>query len=279
MVRAKRRINRLYFNLKNYSEAIKYFKLGYIISKDYVFKFYINYAEKCLNDAKNNQKIKKLKYVINLPNEDGEKLVDLLSTYLDSEIIDGKTANKLSDAINYCLQMNSFKLQSYATVLLFKYVEPLRSEILKDALISINLYDGIKAGILCFLVGEGYEGEISAVIGNIFKKKVIYKPHLNFENDIFSTAYALCISKAFASIDDLKIIRDTYEVVANVLYNYIGEVEFNDARSLSAVIYEYSNVAKIISRRDFIKFFDANQREIKKIENILSENGITIKNK
>ena len=47
--------------------------------------------------------------------------------------------------------------------------------------------------------------------------------------------------------------------------------EITDVRSLSAVIYELSTIAKIKSRREFASFFEGNLREIKRIKSLIQE--------
>ena len=75
--------------------------------------------------------------------------------------------------------------------------------------------------------------------------------------------------------EDLLVIKETAEKIVKVLSREIMlNGEYKDARSLSAVFYEYSGLNNIKSRREFLNHFDANQQEVKKIESVLSLNGI-----
>jgi hypothetical protein len=142
---------------------------------------------------------------------------------------------------------------------------------MKKALISVNVYDRIKSGVLGFLTADGCDEEIGAVFGNVFRKIKFYKADFGAQDTVFTEAYAYVFAKLAPMEKDMKPIY----LSAISIYEKIKEkgllLEIKDVRSLSAVMYELSSIAKIKSRREFANFFEGNLREIKRIKSLIQE--------
>ena len=51
------------------------------------------------------------------------------------------------------------------------------------------------------------------------------------------------------------------------------KLKFDDVCSLSALVYELSNIEPILSRREYLKFFSANARNVKKYKQFFIDAG------
>ena len=197
-----------------------------------------------------------------------KKITSLMKASAEDRLI---AQGEAYDLAKYAFSSNSYQLQSSVVTLLGELATETAVEIMKKALISVSVYDRIKAGILGFLTADGFDGEQGAVFGNIFRKIKFYKAEFIDKNSVFTEAYAYVFAK-FAPIEkDLEPLKTSAESIYQKLKEKGVLNSVLDVRSLSAVIYELSTIAKIKSRREFASFFEANLREIKRIKSLIDE--------
>ena len=252
------------YNLESYAEAEESFKKAYQINRGYITKYYLKLSEK--------RTYKSLEYTFDLQANDKlqalKKITSLMKASAEDRLI---AQGEAYDLAKYAFSSNSYQLQSSVVTLLGELATETAVEIMKKALISVSVYDRIKAGILGFLTADGFDGEQGAVFGNIFRKIKFYKAEFIDKNSVFTEAYAYVFAK-FAPVEkDLEPLKTSAESIYQKLKEKGVLNSVLDVRSLSAVIYELSTIAKIKSRREFASFFEANLREIKRIKSLIDE--------
>ena len=71
------------------------------------------------------------------------------------------------------------------------------------------------------------------------------------------------------------MVREILKNSAENIYNNLKEKgcleKVSDVKALSATMYELAGIKKILSRREFAKFFGANLREIKNIKELVAK--------
>ena len=182
----------------------------------------------------------------------------------------------LRDLISYAFDGNSYSVQSAVVSLLFKINDSKSFDALKDVLINPNCLDKIKAGIIGYLASVGISGEFPAVFYDIYRVINIHKTCLyDQDNTVFNEAYAYVLGKISPVEDDLLPVKETAEKMFFFAKDLGFINEITDSKSLAAVIFEFSGLKNILSRRTLNKFFDANIRNTKKIRDLYINAGYT----
>ncbi len=244
-------------NLKNYDRAEYAFSKAYKINRSYIAK---NYLDK-LSDIGEN-----LEYSFDLPINDRVALVKRLGELMregSAERLDNE--EEIYRISNYVFYSSAYQMQSSILTILGELATEKSVEIMKKMLLSLNVFDRVKSGVIGFLVASNVEGEISACFGNIFRKITLYSADI--EGKDFIEAYAYLIAKLAPVEKDLMPLK----LSAENLYQKAKSLKLNEiekVKALSAVMYELSSISKIKSRRDFAKFFDASLKDIKKLKEI-----------
>ena len=244
-------------NLKKYDRAEYAFSKVYKINRSYIAK---NYLDKLGNMDEN------LEYSFDLPINDRVALVKRLG-----ELMKGDSAERLDKEeeiyriSSYVFSTGAYQMQSSILTLLGELATEKSVDIMKKMLLSLNVFDRVKSGVIGFLVASNVEGEISACFGNIFRKITLYSADI--EGKDFIEAYAYLIAKLAPVEKDLMPLKLSAENLYQKAKSLnLGEIE--KVKALSAVIYELSSISKIRSRREFSKFFDASLKDIKKLKEI-----------
>ncbi len=246
------------YNLKNFERAEYAFSRVYKINRSYIAK---NYLDKLgdMSDA--------LEYSFDLPINDRLSLIKKLGELMKGDAL--KRLDKEEEVYqisSYVFSTGAYQMQSSILTLLGELATEKAVEIMKKMLLSLNVFDRVKSGVIGFLVASGVEGEISACFGNLFRKITLYKADIDGKE--FTEAYAYLIAKLAPVEKDLLPLK----LSAESIYKKVQEIGFEvikDVKALSAVIYELSSIAKIKSRREYAKFFDASPREIKRLKELL----------
>ena len=244
-------------NLKNYDRAEYAFSKAYKINRSYIAK---NYLDK-LSDIGEN-----LEYSFDLPINDRVALVKRLGELMregSAERLDKE--EEIYRISNYVFYSSAYQMQSSILTILGELATEKSVEIMKKMLLSLNVFDRVKSGVIGFLVASNVEGEISACFGNIFRKITLYSADI--EGKDFIEAYAYLIAKLAPVEKDLMPLK----LSAENLYQKAKSLKLNEiekVKALSAVMYELSSISKIKSRRYFAKFFDASLKDIKKLKEI-----------
>ncbi len=253
------------YNLKNYSLSEESFKKAYQITGGYVAKYYLKITEK--------KAYERLEYTYDLQPDDKiktlKKLTAIMKADAEERLIRQDEIYELAD---YAFSSNSYQFQSSIITLLGELATESAVSLMKKAVRLINVYDRIKAGVLGFLTADGFDGELGSVFGNIYRKIKFYKAVFDNDDTVFTEAYAYVFAKLAPMETDMMAIRDSAENIYKNLKEKGLLKEISDVRSLSAVIYELSMIAKIKSRREFASFFEANLKEIKRIKSLIQEN-------
>ncbi len=253
------------YNLERFEKAEQSFEKIYKINRSYVAKSYIKL---CREDRGEN--FLPLEYSFDLHVGDRHGLVKDLS-----RLIKLSTEEKLErqeeiyELSNYAFSTSSYQVQSTIITLLGEIATEKAENIMKKMLISLNVYDRVKSGVIGFLVASKVEGEISACFGNIFRKITLYTAQI--DGKVFEEAYAYLIAKIAPVEKELLPLKYSAEVLYNKAVEKNIDLAELDVKSLSAVMYELSTVSKINSRREFIKFFGANASKIKKVKELLKD--------
>ncbi|MBO7214656.1 MAG: hypothetical protein J6V66_04080 [Clostridia bacterium] len=252
------------YNLDNFDLAEESFKKAYQISRAYPAKYYL---KKLLEEPDPYR----LDYAFDLQQKDRAKILktigELMQASGDERFVRQKEIYEYSD---YAFSSNSYQLQSSLITLLGELATDTAVEIMKKAVLNLNVYDRIKAGVLGFLTADGFDGEVHGVFGNVYCKIRFYRADFVDESPIFAEAYAYVFAKLAPIENDMLPIKESAEFIYHTLKEKGLLEEVKDVRSLGAVMYELSKIAKIKSRREFASFFDANVREIKKIKSLVS---------
>lgn len=244
-------------NLKKYDRAEYAFSKVYKINRSYIAK---NYLDKLGNMDEN------LEYSFDLPINDRVALVKRLGELMregSAERLDKE--EEIYRISSYVFSTGAYQMQSSILTLLGELATEKSVEIMKKMLLSLNVFDRVKSGVIGFLVASNVEGEISACFGNIFRKITLYSADI--EGKDFIEAYAYLIAKLAPVEKDLMPLKLSAENLYQKAKSLkLGEIE--KVKALSAVMYELSSISKIRSRREFSKFFDASLKDIKKLKEI-----------
>ncbi len=250
------------YNLKKYDLAESLFKRAYKISRSYVSKYYL--------DLSQSKKLERVEYNLDVPEFERKKIFERIGELItEDNSFRLENQEEIYSLSEYAFTSENFQLQSSLITLLGELSTKKAHDIMKNTLISPIVFDRIKSGVIGFLVADGFDGELSVVYSNVFKKISIYKANFNKNNSVFTEAYAYLYAKLSHLEDDFKPIKNSIEKIYDKLLEKDILREVSDVKSLSAVVYELSSIAKIKSRREFASFFDANLREIKRIKLLL----------
>ena len=252
------------YNLKRFEKAEEIFEKIYKINRSYVAKSYIKF---CREDRDEN--FVELDYSFDLHIGDRHALIKQISSLVKLSTQDKlQNQDEIYELSNYAFSTSSYQVQSTIITLLGELATDKATSIMKKMLISLNVFDRVKSGIIGYLVASKVDGEVSCCFGNIFRKITIYRAE--FDSDRFTEAYAYVVAKLAPVEKDLLPLKTS----AEALYLKATEKgvldDVKDVKALSAVIYELSAISSIKSRREFAKFFDASPRQIKAIKELLS---------
>ena len=252
------------YNLKDYKKSYEYFKKCYQINGTFVEKHYLKIAE---NPPK---KHRRLEYTFDLPNSKKREIIKSITLLLSATNEERlKKAKEIYEICDYAFSVNAYQIQSSIVTILGETELEKSVEIMKKALISLNVYDKIKSGIIGFLTANGFDGTLDLVYANVFKKVTIYKADFD-DNKLFLEAYSYLVCKIAPLEKDLKPLKISAEEVYKKLLNNNNANKVNSVKALSALIYELSNMKDIKSRRDFLKFFDTNGKQVNEIKRLLT---------
>lgn len=251
------------YNLKQFDKAEEIFEKIYKINRSYVAKSYINY---CREDRGDN--FLELEYSFDLHVGNRHGLIKDLSALIKLSTKEKlEKEDEIYEISNYAFSTGVYQIQSTIITLLGEIATEKATLILKKMLLSLNVFDRVKSGIIGYLVAMGLDGEISCCFGNIFRKITLYRAE--FQSDKFTEAYAYVLAKLAPVEKEFLPLKTSAEAL------YIKALEkgiidqIDDVKALSAVIYELSSISKIKSRREFAKFFGASTAKINKLKKLL----------
>ncbi|MBO5713126.1 MAG: tetratricopeptide repeat protein [Clostridia bacterium] len=258
-------LGQIYYNNKYYNKAYDFFNKALEISSSHVPRYYKNLAS---NKLKNLDAVNTLVYSLDVPDKERKKYIKCLKIFLSKSVkdFDLKDIDLIYYIGNYAFESRSYEMQSLALSAISSMQDVYSNIYLAKQLCKLSVYDEIKSGIVGLLTIDDFEGEYPLCYGNLYKT-------INFEKvdfagvggDVMKEAFSLCYAKTLPSKEESsKLI-----ITACRMYNTgIDFSAFNDVYSLSAVIYELSNVKPITSRRDFAKIFKANLKEVKRLKQL-----------
>lgn len=252
------------YNLKKYDKAESLFKKAYRISKGYLAKYYIKLCE--------SKSINRLLYNLDIPDSERKKILKKIGELITADnSFRLERQDEIYNLSDYAFSTENYQIQSSLITLLGELSTKKSFEIMIKTLINPKVFDRVKSGVIGFLVADGFDGELSVVFSNVFKKISVYKAEFDENSGVFIEAYAFLYAKLCHLEDDMKPIKNSIENIYNRLNEKGVLKEVLDVKSLSAVIYELSTISSIKSRREFARFFDANLREIKRIKTLLQD--------
>ncbi|MBO5926885.1 MAG: hypothetical protein J6Q38_04960 [Clostridia bacterium] len=258
------------YNLTKYEEAYACFLKLDMIDKSFVTNYYLNLSKQAIIKQKKGVKIKKLEYTFDLPHNAMLRINNLFFKVVEEGISTKKQLEKLLKMLDYAFNSRNLNLQAKALKVL-NIIEPeISIGLIKKYLVNVETFDSIKRSLIALLIIKGYSGEFKFVFGNIYNEVKISLPDfINDKCDILKEAYAVCISKIAPLEKDLHpVYLATKDLIGFFLEDDFYQ-NFTDVYSLSAVIFELSKIKKIRSRRDFLKFFSAKARTVKKYKDLI----------
>ena len=251
------------YNLKLFDKAQEVFEKIYKINRSYVAKSYITY---CKEDRDEN--FLELEYSFDLHAGNRHGLIKDISALIKLSTKEKlEKQEEIYQISNYALSTGVYQIQSTIITLLGEIATEKATLILKKMLLSLNVFDRVKSGIIGYLVASKTEGEICCCFGNIFRKINLYSAE--FESDKFTEAYAYVCAKLAPVEKELLPLKTSAEAL------YIKALDrgvldmIDDVKALSAVMYELSSISNIKSRREYAKFFGASAAKINKIKQLL----------
>ena len=254
------------YNLSKYSEAEKYFTKAYQITGSCTARHYLTITERKISGLKAPNKFE---YSFDIPDAERKKILKGITHYINSDLtnLSQEDYDLIYYIASYAFETQSYGLQSTAVTVLSSLTTKTAQQMLVSALVKPSVFDQIKAGILGFLTADGYTGIEPSEFGNVYKKIEFINTKFEGEgSQVMNEAYALCFAKVAPLEDNLDALRLT---AVDMFYNY--GVDFSlitDVKSLSALIFELSEIKPIKNRREYAKFFDANLKEIKRLKEL-----------
>lgn len=246
------------YNLKNYDRAEYAFSKVYKINRSYIAK---NYLDQLGAMGEN------LEYSFDLPINDRVALVKRLAELMKGDAFERHdNEEEIYRISSYVFSTGAYQMQSSILTLLGELATEKAVDIMKKMLVSLNVFDRVKSGVIGFLVASNVEGEISACFGNIFRKITLYSADIDGKD--FIEAYAYLIAKLAPVEKDLMPLKLSAENLYQKAQSLKLE-EIREVKALSAIMYELSSISKIRSRREYAKFFDASLKDIKKLKELL----------
>ena len=253
------------YNLKRFDKAEETFEKVYKINRSYVAKSYIKF---CKEDRDEN--FLELEYSFDLHVGDRHALIKKISSLMKLSNQDKLSLeNEIYELSNYAFSTSSYQIQSTIITLLGELATDTATLIMKKMLLSLNVYDRVKSGIIGYLVASNTSGETPCTFGNIFRKIIINSAE--FESERFTEAYAYVVAKLAPLEKDLLPLKTSAEALYLKAIDKGVLDDIVDVKALSAVIYELSSISNIKSRREFAKFFDASPKQIKAIKELLQK--------
>ncbi len=263
------------YNLGKYDVAESVFLRCYLIVKSYVFKHYYKLSSKAKISKSKTRK--KLVYTFDLTANDKKEILTKLGQAILDDGASSVSKQTIDDFVSYSYEIHNYNVQSSVVSLLFKLNTEYCHKKLKEVLLNSNYFDRIKVGIIGYLVNCGFNGNLSVVYGNVFKKITLYKASFGEDGiGCFNDAYSLLCAKISCLENDLYTVKITAEKMYNIAKENGFLNDILDVKALSATIYEFANIKPIISRRAYAKFFDANLKSIKKIKDLYLNLGVKI---
>ena len=266
------------FNLGKYDESLNLFSRKYRIDKNYISKYYLDLVKKAIVNAGNGEISSILDYTFDVQNKEYKKIIKQFNKFIEHDLIDKKHYLKVKNIIDYAFVSRDIKLQIKSINILKKLDENTAIELSCNYLLKSETFDTVKRMLISLVVNKGYEGNLPFIFGNVFKKLYILQPKFSIVKDsrVFKEAYCECISKIAPLEKDITLICSTTNLVIERLKDSKYLELIDDISSLSAVIYELSEIKQIKSRRAFLNFFNANQKTVKKYKDYINESDYLV---
>ncbi|MGN0819760.1 MAG: tetratricopeptide repeat protein [Christensenellaceae bacterium] len=260
----------LYYNAKNFSEAMKCFRLHYNLTRSQIAEYYLMLASKTQDGSAT---FKKLKYVSNVP--DGVKR-DWMK-YVRNIIGGGKIAYAKCDKkkLFYILKwLYTFpnSLQNDIMFVLFEFSTPKIRAFYLELLLDATVSDLLKSKLITLLCYTGYKKRFSFVIGGQFNKLKISPARFKGENaELFFFAYSFIVGCLSFVMDDN---TDREREVCEQIYSQLtgsGDIDkFSDVNALSCAISTKLSFDGSYDLNLLIKLFDADESVTKKYIEIIN---------
>ncbi|MBR6737892.1 MAG: tetratricopeptide repeat protein [Clostridia bacterium] len=256
------------YNLGYYENAENLFKKCYQITRSPIHYYYYQIAEKAVNKKPD---YKKLEYSFDVPQKVRKTFLKRATELLGATQEEKQNLEKdIQTLAHYAFYSGIYELQSSVVTLLSELSTETAVKTLKNALIKLDVYDRIKSGIIGFLVADGLDEELPVAFSNVFMKIRLYKANFEGENShAFLEAYSYAFAKLAHAEKDLFPLKESAENIYNQLKEKGLLLKITDVKALSAVMYELSSISKIVSRREYAKYFQANLKKIKEIKEYL----------
>lgn len=256
------------YNLKNYAAAYEYFKTLYQLTGTYVAGYYLKIADFAV---RGKPVVKTLEFGFDVPAAEKARVTKKLKRYMGTadEELSEKDFGELILLSEYAFESKDYNLQSCAVAALAAKNSDFARGYLLGKLVKLSVFGQIKTAILGFLTADGFEGDAPAFFGSTYRTIKFVKTEFKGANaEVFSEAYSLCFAKVAPMEDDVSYLRTAaYELFDEAKH---AALDRNDARALSAVIFEKSKVKQIKSRRDFAKFFMTTLKDIKRVKEVIA---------
>ena len=261
------------YNLTKFEESYKLFKKLYVINNTFVASSYLAICENAIK-YKSDREYKKLAYIYDVPKNLRKQIIEKLKAIMKNKefVLGDENSKEFFSLMDYCFECQSYQMQASALSLISQIRTYSTIYYLKNLLIKGNVYDKIKQGIVGYLLDEDSVAEVKVQVGGIYKEITLFRPYFikDDKKSVFFTAYIYAFAKMCFYENNLKKLCTTCEDLYEKSKEMELETSIGDVQSLSAVIYELSNIRKIKNRRDFAKFFNANLRNIKKIKELFN---------
>ncbi len=263
------------FNLKKYGEALEIFNKLNRINPSYIYSYYVKLISNAIKNSNEEKNVKALEYSFDLQRSDYNKIVKKLNEISILEKIENKHYKKVTEILDYAFSVPDLKLQMKSLKLINKLDAKFAFTLTEKYLIKVETFDTVKRSLIAILIEKGYEGKLYFTFGNVFRTLDILLPYFERCNlKILKDAYAILISKIAPLEKDITKIYLATNNIIDILGSDSEEI-FDDVFSLSAVIYEFSNIKQIKSRRSFLDFFGANQRTVKRYKELILLKDVT----
>lgn len=258
-----------YYNLSKFDSAIEQFKKAYSLRKTYVNNYYLNLSYEAFKKFSKGKKVEVIDYGYDVQEDEKSSILKRLKVFFALKTIPEEYQGEVFKICDYIFENSSYSLQADAIITLNSLQSRKVRKYLLSLLLKTSVYDKIKSGIIGYLVADDYYGKINLVYSNVFKTITVGKLNLDSErNEVFKEAYSICVAKTYPIESDLSVLSETVNKMWSIVKNTEDVFVFDDVNSLSAVIFELSKIKVIKSRREFINFFNANMRLVKKYKSI-----------
>ncbi len=257
------------YNLKKFDKALDIFSKCNRLLNSYVHNYYIKITKSAIKKAQNGSEIPFLDYTFDVQKKEYNRIVNRFNKFISEENIDKKNHKELSILFDYVYEKCDTKLLNKMLSILNKIDDNYAIRIACKYLLKVDMLDNVKRALIALIIYKGFNNRLCFVYGNLYHELDIEQPNFDENCGVLKDAYSICVSKLAGLENDIYPIKKATDKIICAIKNGLDAKLLDDVFSLSAVLFEISNIKPIKSRRVFLEYFQANQRTVKNYKELI----------